>query len=111
MHGYVSIITGPTGAAIRSLLSTMPHHPALAEAFRSGPVSVWRDAVDEVWARAEQRGEVPAGVAHRSIAETMSAVLVQRWLLTGRPVDDEVADEVLETVVLPVVRNAVATSA
>jgi hypothetical protein len=41
----------------------------------------------------------------------VSAVLVQRWLITGRPVDDEVADQVLETVVMPVVRNAVATSA
>jgi AcrR family transcriptional regulator len=111
MHGYVSLITGPTGAAIRSLLSTIPHHPALAEAFRSGPVSVWRDGFDEVWGRAERRGEVPPGITHLLIAETVSALLVQRWLITGRPVDDAVADEVLESVVLPVIRNAVGAQA
>ena len=37
-------------------------------------------------------------------AETTSALLVQRWLLTGRPVDDAYADEVLDTVVLPLIR-------
>jgi AcrR family transcriptional regulator len=111
MQGYVSLITWPTGAAIRSLLSTIPHHPALAEAFRDGPVGVWRDGFTAVWARAEQRGEVPPGIDVGVIAETVSAHLVQRWLITGRPVDDAYADEVLESVVLPVVRHAVGSGA
>jgi hypothetical protein len=34
----------------------------------------------------------------------VSALLVQRWLLTGEPVDDAYADEVLDTVVLPLIR-------
>jgi hypothetical protein len=33
---------------------------------------------------------------------------VQRWLLTGRPVDAAYADEVLETVVLPLMRATAA---
>jgi hypothetical protein len=37
-------------------------------------------------------------------AETTSALLVQRWLLTGEPVDEAYADEVLEKVLLPLVR-------
>jgi len=56
MHAMVSVITGPTGAATLSLLSTVPHHPALADAFRGGPLAVWRSAFDLVWERAEQRG-------------------------------------------------------
>jgi hypothetical protein len=32
--------------------------------------------------------------------------MVQRWLLTGEPVDEAYADAVLETVVLPLVRAA-----
>src|SRR3954453_5217288 len=58
LHWLVSEITGPVGAATLSLLSTVPHQPALAEAFKTGPVSVWRRSFDEVWARAVQRGEV-----------------------------------------------------
>jgi AcrR family transcriptional regulator len=104
MHQMVALIAGPTGAATLSLLSTMPHQPALAEAFRNGPLAVWRDSYDQIWARAEQRGEVRPGLSRSIVAETTSALLVQRWLLTGEPVDDAYADEVLETVVLPLVR-------
>jgi AcrR family transcriptional regulator len=108
MRSLVSVITGPAGAATLSLLSTVPHQPALAQAFQNGPLAVWRQSFDEIWARAEQRGEIRTGVATSVAAETTSALLVQRWLLTGRPVDDAFADEVLETVVLPLVREATA---
>jgi len=104
MHQMVSMITGPTGAATLSLLSTIPHQPALANAFRNGPLGVWREAFAQMWARAEQRGEVRPGLTGSIVAESTSALMVQRWLLTGEPVDETYADEVLATVVLPLVR-------
>jgi AcrR family transcriptional regulator len=104
LRSLVTVITGPTGAATLSLLSTMPHQPALAEAFRNGPLAVWRQSFAEIWTRAEHRGEVLPGVAGSVAAETTSALLVQRWLLTGKPIDEAYADEVLDTVVLPLVR-------
>jgi AcrR family transcriptional regulator len=106
MHQMVSMIDGPTGAATLSLLSTVPHQPALARAFQDGPLAVWRQSFEVLWARAEERGEIRPGLANSVLAETTSALLVQRWLLTGRPVDVAFADEVLETVVLPLVRGA-----
>jgi AcrR family transcriptional regulator len=106
MHRMVSMIDGPTGAATLSLLSTIPHQPALAQAFQDGPLAVWRKSFEELWARAEARGEVRPGLANSVIAETTSALMVQRWLLTGRPVDTAYADEVLTTVVMPLIRNA-----
>ena len=108
MHSLVSVVTGPTGAATLSLLSTVPHQPALAHAFQEGPLAVWRQSFEEVWSRAEQRGEVRPGTGSSVIAEVPSALLVQRWLLTGRPVDEAYADEVLDTVVLPLIRSAAA---
>ena len=111
LRSLVSVITGPTGAATLSLLSTVPHQPALAEAFRDGPLAVWRHAFEQIWARAEQRGEVRPGVAGSVPAETTSALLVQRWLLTGEPVNEAYADEVLDTVVLPLVRAGSSASA
>ncbi len=104
LHSLVTVISGPTGAATLSLLSTVPHQPALAQAFRDGPLGVWRHAFEEIFARAEARGECRPGVAGSVVAETTSALLVQRWLLTGETVDEAYADEVLETVVLPLVR-------
>jgi AcrR family transcriptional regulator len=110
LHSLVSVVNGPLGAATLSLLSTVPHQPALAEAFRAGPIGVWRSAFDEVWARAEQRGEVRSGAGPLA-AEATSALLVQRWLLTGEPVDESFADQVLDSVVLPLIHATCAVAA
>ena len=104
LRSFVPLINGPTGAATKSLLSTIPHQPALAGAFRNGPLAVWRDAFAQLWAHAEQRGEVQPGLAGSIVAESTSALMVQRWLLTGEPVNEAYADEVLATVVMPLVR-------
>ena len=110
LRELVATINGPTGAATLSLVSTVPHQPALAEAFRSGPLSRWREAFDEVWSRAERRGEVgPQGGP--LAAEAASALLVQRWLLTNKPVDDGYADEVLRSIVLPLIHSTSAVPA
>jgi len=106
MQQMVSMIAGPTGAATLSLLSTIPHQPALAQAFQDGPLAVWRKSFEGLWARAEERGEIRPGMNNSVLAETTSALMVQRWLLTGRPVDEDYADEVLQTVVLPLIRPA-----
>jgi AcrR family transcriptional regulator len=108
VHALVTIINGPLGAATLALLSTVPHQPALAAAFRSGPIAVWRTAFDGVWEKGVARGEVTGPSALAS--EATSALLVQRWLLTRQSVDEAYADEVLQRVVLPVVR-ATATPA
>jgi AcrR family transcriptional regulator len=105
LHSLVGLINGPAGAATLSLLSTVPHQPALAAAFRDGPLGVWRHGFEQVWTRAEERGDVGPGISGSVPAEAASALLVQRWLLTGGPVDDAYADEVLETVVLPLLRT------
>ena len=46
------------------------------------------------------------GSAQSPMAETTSALIVQRWLPTGEPVDEEYADRVLDTVVMPLLRHA-----
>jgi hypothetical protein len=38
-----------------------------------------------------------------AVAATASAPILQRWLFSGRPVDDAFADEVLTRVVRPLV--------
>src|SRR5689334_8291200 len=108
LQQMVAVINGPAGAATLSLLSTVPHQPALAEAFRNGPLAVWRHSFEQIWDRAEQRGEVRSGMAGSVLSEATSALLVQRWLLTGEPVDEAYADEVLDSVVMPLVRNTAA---
>src|SRR5215211_4068060 len=75
LHGMVALINGPIGAATLSLLSTVPHQPALAEAFHSGPLEAWRTAFEEVRRRAKQRGELRPGADGHLAAEATSALL------------------------------------
>jgi AcrR family transcriptional regulator len=106
MDLVVTTVQSPAGAAIRSLLPAMQYQPALVEAFRKGPLAVWRSAFAAMWARAEARGEVRPGMDRSVTAEAISALIVQRWLLTGEPLDAAYVDEVFETVVLPLLRSA-----
>ena len=104
LRAMASLITGPTGAATLALLSSMPHQPALAEAFRAGPLAIWRASFAQVWERAEQRGEIGPGLTDSLIGEAIGAPLVQRWLVSGKPVDAAFADQVVDGVALPLLR-------
>ncbi|MCU1603675.1 MAG: Transcriptional regulator, TetR family [Modestobacter sp.] len=105
LHGLVATVNGPLGAATLSLLSALPHEPELRAAFENGPMGRWSDSFRTVWAQAEKRGEVRAGVVGTAIASTASAAILQRWLFSDEPVDDAYADEVLADVVLPLVQG------
>jgi len=105
VHRMVDLINGPVGTAIRSLLPAMQHQPALQEAFRNGPLTAWSDSYGRMWAQAEARGEISGVRAGDLVSETTTALLVQRWLLTGEPVTHEYADETLEMVILPLLRR------
>ncbi|SNR58599.1 TetR/AcrR family transcriptional regulator [Blastococcus mobilis] len=105
LRSLLAIVTGPAGAATLSLLSTVPHEPALAEAFRDGPLAEWRTAFDQVWQQAQERGEIRPEVSGTLIGEAASAPLVQRWLLTGEPVDEAYADQILDTIIMPLIRS------
>jgi AcrR family transcriptional regulator len=111
LHTIVGAVNGPTGAATQALLSTVPHNPALAAAFHDGPVGVWAHAFQQIFARAESRGELRPGMTGSIVAEAITAPLVQRWLVNTRPVTDEYADEVLAQVVMPLLRATGSPSA
>ena len=106
MHLLAETTRSPVGAMLRSLVPAMHHHPELRAAYRAGPLMVWRNAYAQMWARAEARGEVAPGLALSPMAETTSALIVQRWLLTDQPIDEEYVDRVLDTVVMPLLRHA-----
>jgi AcrR family transcriptional regulator len=105
LRSLLAIVTGPVGAATLSLLSTVPHEPALAAAFRNGPLGEWRNVFAQVWQQAQERGEIRPEASGTLIGEAASAPLVQRWLLTGEPVTEAYADEILDTIVMPLIRS------
>jgi AcrR family transcriptional regulator len=108
LQALLGIVNGPAGAATLSLLSTVAHEPALADAFRRGPLVEWRKAFETVWSRAQERGEVSADSSGALISEATSGPIVQRWLLTGEPVDESYVEEIMRRIALPLIRSATA---
>jgi AcrR family transcriptional regulator len=105
LAGVVELCSGPSGRAIRSLLGAVIDDPVLQEGNRRLPLATWDAAWDTVVARAVERGEIPAGAGPSIAAEVGPAVLVLRWLVTGRPLDSAVVTDLVDRVVLPLLQR------
>ena len=105
LAGVVELCRGPSGRAIRSLLGAVIDDPVLQEGNRRLPLATWDAAWDTVVARAVERGEIPAGAGESIAAEVGPAVLVLRWLVTGRPLDSAVVTDLVDRVVLPLLQR------
>ncbi|WP_167760863.1 TetR-like C-terminal domain-containing protein [Geodermatophilus sp. DF01_2] len=93
--------------SLRSVLRAgagSPSCPAL-QGVRRLPLADWDEAWAAVLARAVDRGEIAAEAASSVAAEVGPAVLALRWLVTGRPLDDAVVTELVDRVVLPLLRR------
>ena len=101
----VELFSGPSGRAIRSLLGAVIDDPVLQEGCRRLPLANWDAAWETVVTRAVERGEILPGGGGSVAAEVGPAVLALRWLVTGRTLDDAVVTELVDSVVLPLLRR------
>src|SRR3954471_5616716 len=101
LRSAVVHFNGPAGRANRALLSAVHDDPMLAAAYHSGPVAQWTAAFREVFDRAVARGEIGPAVGSSVAAEAGAAILVQRWLLLGSPIDEELVTAVVDDVIIP----------
>ncbi|MDA3630324.1 TetR/AcrR family transcriptional regulator [Saccharopolyspora sp. WRP15-2] len=99
------VLSGPVGEAMRGLLSDVlaDHDPArqLRELSRSRG----RLTMEEIVRRAAERGELDATAIPPRRLEVGQAMLRQQFLFNGTPIPDEVIVEIVDTVLLPLLRN------
>jgi tetracycline repressor-like protein len=91
---------------VREVQAVVINDPVLQEGCRRLPLANWDRAWETLVTRAEARGEVPAGAGRSVAAEVGPAVLALRWLVTGRPLDGAVVTELVDRVVLLLLRSA-----
>jgi AcrR family transcriptional regulator len=99
------VLAGPGGQASRALLGAATHDHALADAFHRGPQERWSQAFRAVFARAVSRGELDPMAGTSRGAEAGPGILLLRWLVSGAPIDHELAEAVVEEVMLPLLRQ------
>ena len=100
-----SSLAGQDTALLLGLMTAMRHDRELATVVREQVIDNKREVFGAAVARAVARGELPAGTDHTLLAEISSAMLLSRQLVTGEPLDAAFAQELVDDVLLPLLRH------
>ena len=100
-----SSLAGQDTALLLGLMTAMRHDRELAAVVREQVLDNKREVFGAAVARAVARGELPAEAGHTLLAEISSAMLLSRQLVTGEPLDAAFAQELVDDVLLPLLRH------
>jgi AcrR family transcriptional regulator len=101
LNSVADILEGPTGRATKAVIGVMAEEPALAEAYRAGPLAWWDETINEIMERAAQRGEVAPGAAASVAVQAGPAIFLSFWYLRGTALDKATVTEIVDDVMLP----------
>lgn len=96
---------GPTGAAARGLIAEVVRAPELGELVDRHVTDPLVPPTLEVLRRAVVRGEVSAAALTPRVASVGSDLVLQHFLLHGTPAPEPVLVELVDQVVLPLLRG------
>ncbi|MQA86063.1 MAG: TetR family transcriptional regulator [Streptosporangiales bacterium] len=100
-----SWLSGPAGEAARGLIAEALRDPELTKAVRARFIESGSDFVLDILRRGATRGEVRPGALTPRVAAVGPALLRQHFLIHGAPVPDEVIVEIVDDVLMPLVRS------
>jgi AcrR family transcriptional regulator len=106
LQGFVRLLNGPSGEAIRGLMAEVIRNPDLREIIRIRFVDPGVMVVLEALRRGAARGEVRASALTPRIAGVGPELLRQHVLVHGTPVPEQVLIEIIDEVVLPLIHPA-----
>jgi AcrR family transcriptional regulator len=81
---------------IPELVAEMRRNPELADAVRSGFLAQRRAALAQILERALARGELREDIDHELALDLLGGVIYYRFLITGGPLDDALADSLTD---------------
>ena len=102
------LLAGPSGSVSRALLGVLDAEPALAEAYRRGPLARWDAAFRLAFGRAAERGEIREGLEDSLAAASGPAILIQAWLVLGQDIEGDLAAQVVDEVMMPLLTRPAA---
>lgn len=99
MSEAVELYTGPLAPRLMpDLVSEMGRNPELAAAVRGGFLTARRDALRAVLARGVERGDLRSDVDDELALDVLGGPLFYRLLVTGGPIDQHLAESVVELI-------------
>jgi len=109
LHQLAEEIGSPSGEAARGLIAELVRSPALARAVRPFLVDSVMAPTLEVLRRAAVRGEIPVSALTPRYASIGTDLLRQHALANGTPVPDEAITEIVDDILLPLMRGLATT--
>jgi AcrR family transcriptional regulator len=103
LRGWVGLFSGPQAAAMKAVVAAMATDPELADAFRTEVIAWRKEHMADLLRRGIERGEVRDDVPVDILRELGQSVLWHRLLVTGDPIDDDLAVRLVDEVLVPVV--------
>lgn len=104
LRGWAALFTGERAAMMRSVIVAVAADPELAATFRRDVIGFRKDEMNALLARAIERGEVRPDVPIELTRELGQSVLWHRLLITGDPITDELVLQLVDEVLVPLVR-------
>lgn len=104
LRGFANLLNGPSGEAVRGLISETIRDPDLMEIVRIRFIDPSVSLFLDVLRRGAVRGEVRATALTPRIARVGPDLLRQHFLVHRSPIPDQVLVEIVDEVVLPLVR-------
>jgi AcrR family transcriptional regulator len=99
MRGAVEVYGDPIKAGVMpSLVGAMPQRPELARAVRDGFLAQRRAALRAVLDRGVARGDLRADLDVELALDVLGGALFYRLLITGGPIDGDLAEGVAELI-------------
>jgi AcrR family transcriptional regulator len=95
------LLTGPTGEALRGLLSDVLRDSARTAQVRRNSRRAGRRTMQEITRRAIERGEIDASAVTPRRLDVGQALLRDYFLFSGDPIPDEVIVDIVDDVILP----------
>jgi AcrR family transcriptional regulator len=104
LRGFAKLLNGPSGEAVRGLMAETIRDPDLMEIIRTRFVEPGVNVFLDVLRRGAVRGEVRPGALTTRIASVAPELLRQHFLAHRSPIPDEVLIEIVDEVIMPLVR-------
>jgi AcrR family transcriptional regulator len=104
MRGFAKLLNGPSGEAVRGLMTETIRNPDLMEVIRVRFIAPGVSLFFDVLRRGALRGEVRATALTTRIASVGPDLLRQYFLTHRSPIPDQVLIEIVDEVLLPLVR-------
>jgi AcrR family transcriptional regulator len=97
-------LDSPLGRAVRSVIAELDLDPELRQRHRERFVERRNQLILDLMRRAAARGEVNPGALTPCVAAVGPALMRDRFVTEGGPLDDEVIVEIVDEVLIPLFR-------